>query len=117
MTAERGSRSNSALATKSPAAIHVNKERTAFRSSGFCATNSEKAPAARRKESPALPHATMETAVLGKRLPSRPFTADPARGSNGISHKYLITQTSDLRLQTSDFRPQTGTRMDPRFEV
>src|SRR5213592_4290875 len=98
MTAERGSSRNSAVATKSPAAIQVNRVRTTCLSSGARWIRLSTNPAATRNETPTDPQATREMTGLGSRFPSRPFMAEPKSGSAGTS------QRKSIRLPLHDVR-------------
>src|SRR6266496_4023485 len=99
MTAESGSSRNSALATKSPAAIQVNRFWTTCLCSGFSWIRLTTDPAATRNETPTDPHATREMTGLGRRLPSRPFIAEPKSGSAGTSQKKFIrSPLHDVRV-------------------
>src|SRR6266540_5833097 len=97
MTAESGSSRSSALATKSPTAIQSNKVRTTCLSPRWIRLSTD--PAATRNETPTDPHATREMTGLGRRLPSRPFIAEPTSGSAGTSQrKFIRSPLHDVRV-------------------
>src|SRR5512133_101840 len=57
----------------------------------------KKAEAASSSEARTTPTPAMVTAVLPRRLPSRPLKAAPSRGRIGMSQKYLFIASSLLQ--------------------